>query len=286
MFSVKKILLPIDFSASSEAVAPYARAFAEQFKSELFLLHVEHPHRIMRGHTPRLREEMEVEQKSNAGSQLESLSSKKFQGLPVKREIVEGEPAAKIVELANGEQVDLIMMPTRGCGPYRRFLLGSITAKVLHDCDCPVWTSVHIEAAVHKEPVCHKIACAIDLGPQSEKVLQWASGMASALGAQLLVLHAAPLLDPFIEEASKPRERDQVLEDAKRNLGRLLRKMNIQAEMGVESGSVSEVIYRHAARFAADLLVIGRHAAPGIAGRLHPHAYAIIRDSPCPVVSI
>ena len=36
-------------------------------------------------------------------------------------------------------------MPTHGYGPFRRFILGSNTAKVLHDADCPVWTGVHVE---------------------------------------------------------------------------------------------------------------------------------------------
>ncbi|MGA8595805.1 MAG: universal stress protein [Bryobacteraceae bacterium] len=46
-----------------------------------------------------------------------------------------GDPAAAIVKCAQAEQVDLIMMPTHGYGPYRKFLLGSVTAKVLHDSD-------------------------------------------------------------------------------------------------------------------------------------------------------
>ena len=37
-------------------------------------------------------------------------------------------------------------MPTHGFGPLRRFLLGSVAAKVLHDAQCPVWTSVHTDA--------------------------------------------------------------------------------------------------------------------------------------------
>jgi nucleotide-binding universal stress UspA family protein len=145
---------------------------------------------------------------------------------------------------------------------------------------------VHLEKAIHREPVPHKLACAVDLGPHTERVLQWASGLAAAFKAQLLVLHAVSPVDPLIEEASAPVASVQHLEQAQEKLNGLLRKMNLQAQIEIESGSVSEVVYRHAARFAADLLVIGRHAASGFAGRLHPHAYAIIRDSPCPVVSI
>jgi len=56
MFDSRKILLPIDFSDRSVAVAPFATAFARQFQSALVLLHVEHkPHSFgsLAGHAQR-----------------------------------------------------------------------------------------------------------------------------------------------------------------------------------------------------------------------------------------
>jgi nucleotide-binding universal stress UspA family protein len=38
-------------------------------------------------------------------------------------------------------------LPTHGLGAFRRSLIGSITAKVLHDAECPVWTGVHLAQA-------------------------------------------------------------------------------------------------------------------------------------------
>jgi len=52
------------------------------------------------------------------------------------------------------------MMPTHGLGGFRRFLLGSVTAKVLHDADCPVWTGVHLERAPHSKQLSSGISCA------------------------------------------------------------------------------------------------------------------------------
>jgi nucleotide-binding universal stress UspA family protein len=54
-----------------------------------------------------------------------------------------GDPATAIVEKAHSECADLIVMATHG---FRRFILGSVTAKVLHDADCPVWTGAHLPA--------------------------------------------------------------------------------------------------------------------------------------------
>ena len=71
---------------------------------------------------------------------------------------------------------DLIMMPTHGYGPFRRFLLGSVTAKILHDATCPVWTSTHLETSVGTGKVgIRKVLGAVDFGPRSSVVLQVAS---------------------------------------------------------------------------------------------------------------
>ena len=56
------------------------------------------------------------------------------------------------------------MMPTHGRGPFRRFVLGSVTAKVLHDAPCPVWTSAHLDENSTPMPSnLSNILCAVDL---------------------------------------------------------------------------------------------------------------------------
>jgi hypothetical protein len=63
------------------------------------------------------------------------------------------------------------MMPSYGLGFFRPSLLGSVTAKVLHDVGCPVWTSVHAEEAPPLERIgCTKVLCAIDLRERSQQI--------------------------------------------------------------------------------------------------------------------
>jgi nucleotide-binding universal stress UspA family protein len=110
--------------------------------------------------------------------------------------------------------------------------------------------------------------------------------LVSAFDARLLVIHAAKPIEPIVSEASAPDAGVELVRLATEEIADILKKLKVEAEVAVKSGSVDEVTYNGAARFAADLLIIGRHAAKGIAGRLHPHAYTIIRESPCPVVSV
>src|SRR6266700_8075747 len=76
--------------------------------------------------------------------QIHSFLKSEFETVVTARMILEGAPSQVIADYAAKEKVDLIMMPTHGYGPFRRFLLGSVTAKALHDVDCPVWTSAHV----------------------------------------------------------------------------------------------------------------------------------------------
>jgi nucleotide-binding universal stress UspA family protein len=54
----------------------------------------------------------------------------------------------------------------------------------------------------------------------------------------------------------------------------------------LESGPIAEVIRHVSITHRADLVVIGRHENTGLLGRLRGNAYAIIRESASPVVSV
>jgi nucleotide-binding universal stress UspA family protein len=54
----------------------------------------------------------------------------------------------------------------------------------------------------------------------------------------------------------------------------------------IEAGEPAKAICSAAVRVQAEALVIGRGSAAGVFGRLRTNAYAIIRQAPCPVVSV
>ncbi len=177
------------------------------------------------------------------------------------------------------------MMATHGSGPLRRLLLGSVTAQVLHDVDCPVWTAVHVEQGPTVEWITPSvIVCAIDLDQDGEKTLRWASGIAAEYKAKLALVHVVPRLDSPGEGDYAERYRLRVSEGVNQRIEELQRKLETRAEVQLEAGDVERAVCSAASRLHANLLVIGR----GLSGapRLRTHTYAIIRDSPCPVVSV
>jgi nucleotide-binding universal stress UspA family protein len=206
----------------------------------------------------------------------------------VRRLLLQGDPAREIVECARREQVSLIMMPTHGYGPFRRMLLGSVTAKVLHDADCPVWTAAHVETPPAGEAAIRRIMCAVDLKPGSASALDWPARLAAELGAGLTLVHSLVELDPRTQGYYlSPEWRKFLVDAAEREIGALQKEAGTAAEVHLTMGPAAKAVCEDARTAQADLLVIGRGLdAGGVLGRLTSQAYAIIRQSPCPVVSV
>lgn len=289
MRHLAKILLPVDFSERAAAAARCARPLAEHFQSELILLHVLPPVQSQYGPAEfggALLSDYYANRAALVQRDLEGFLSDELAGIRVTRVALDGDPAQQIVAYAQQQAVDLIVMPTHGYGPFRRFILGSNTAKVLHDADCPVWTGVHLEHAPSSAhcPV-HQILCALDLGPQTEKTLAWAVWLQKEFGAHLTLLHApAPI--PELSDSAQESWRARVRPAIEQELARLCQGAGCEASLMIEPGDPAHVICSAAQRLHADALVIGRGSAAGVFGRLRTNAYAIIRQSPCPVVSV
>jgi nucleotide-binding universal stress UspA family protein len=66
----------------------------------------------------------------------------------------------------------------------------------------------------------------------------------------------------------------------------LQRKLSMVGEILIEVGDPVKVVRAAATRLDADVVVIGRSLREGVLGRLRPNAYSIVRDAPCPVVSV
>jgi nucleotide-binding universal stress UspA family protein len=289
MPTISRILAPIAFSARCEGAVQYAEALACHFHSELTLLHVVMPlQSYALPDAMAVAPEMMDEALAAAKTQLDQFMGDGLKGINVKREVVEGDPATEIVGYAKGGDFDLIVMPTHGYGPFRRFLLGSVTAKVLHDAHCAVWTGPHLEEAPPYPAIgFHKVLCAVDLGPDSRAVLQWGAEFAREYGADLAVVHAIPNSTISLGGVYfDPEWSTQVKNETRDRIGFLLEELGVRGEILVTTGDPSSAVRETVAGWSANLLVIGRGSTAGMLGRLRTHAYAILRESPCPVAAI
>lgn len=283
MFSLARVLVPIDFSKRSMGAASYAIPLAEHFHSEIHLVHVLPPFDDILSED--VSGDMMADRRERAQKQLDNFLNAALRHLKVRRILLDGDPASEIVDCGRRESSDLIMMSTHGYGTFHRALLGSVTAKVLHDTDLPVWTGVHLDEGPPVEwGVLGHVACAVDFNPYSEKSLDWGARLAGEFKAALSLIHVVPRLDSPGEAYYSEEYRRRTVEAANDNIAQLQRKLGTNADALVVAGEIAGAACAAAERVHADLLVIGRALVE--TERLSTQAYAIIRKSPCPVVSV
>jgi nucleotide-binding universal stress UspA family protein len=288
MRAFQKILFPVDMSDSCTATAPFVEAMAKKYNAELTLLHVlEMPSGLIPdwygGAVPVI-DTTAIWQAETEAAQ--SYLNDKFQGLKVHRIVVQGDAAQTIDEYARENGMDLIMLPTHGYGLFRTLLLGSVTAKVLHDTPCPVWTGVHMEDAPAVSPEFTTILCAVDRTEDSVATMRFACRLAHDNQAKLILVHAIPGAEVAPEKYFDADLRDYLEQDARKTIAQLQQNAGVVAPLCLGAGEVSHVVRDSALGHSADLVVIGRGHATRTLGRLRSNVYSIIRDAPCPVISV
>lgn len=288
MKGIKHILFPIDFSDRSCAAAPFVEAMASRYEAKVTLISVAQPiyytgmgdpgGPIVIGTDTML---------TDLKERLDSALTREFAHLQVSRIAEIGDPAQVITTFARSAGADLIMMPTHGYGPFRRLLLGSVTAKVLHDSECPIWTAAHVEESPCKDHLaCRNILCAVDGTPSSIPLMQWAAALAGDLGASLRLVHVITGTErSSLHNFDAGRDED-LRDTAQKAIQQLQETARVNVPLCMVAGNVAEGVQEEARRHDADLVVIGRGTLHETLGRLRAHSYGIIRQSPCPVLSV
>jgi nucleotide-binding universal stress UspA family protein len=290
MTTIQKILFPVDFSPACTAMAPFVNRAAAITSAKVTLLHVLEPSispasgfELLARPLP----EAEADRKNVACDRLESYHSSEFPVHDNHRLVVAGEAAGQIAEVARQGGFDLLAMPTHA-GVFRRMLLGSTTAKVLNDADCPVLTTQHAESIAPRRLEHREWVCAIGLTPDSARVLRYASQTAETFHANLTLVHAIPATEPGLPVQLDLEERVQSIEKkaARDGIRELQKVVGSHAPVSIAVGPIKDALTEAARRLRADVLVIGRSSQSGAQGRLRDLTYAVVRDAPCPVLSV
>jgi nucleotide-binding universal stress UspA family protein len=139
MISLKRMLVPHDFSDTSETAVRYAVELARRFGARLYFLNV----------SERLRMEMSTEFPMGLDEAVESAVRERLMTTVTPEErnqlkplfiVLPGAPAAEIVRYAKDENIDLIVMGTHGRGLVAHVVLGSVAERVVRTAPCPVLT--------------------------------------------------------------------------------------------------------------------------------------------------
>jgi nucleotide-binding universal stress UspA family protein len=124
----RRIVVPLDGSELAEVALPYAEGFAGKLGAEVVLIHVyesadEKHRRIHELYLQKIAEDTKRGVKKYL---------KKGQGeVKVRSAVMAGHSAEQIVDYADKEDADLIIIATHGRSGIRRWVLGSVAAKVV-----------------------------------------------------------------------------------------------------------------------------------------------------------
>ncbi len=143
MMTIRKILVPVDFSAHSREAQRWAAELAGRYDATLTLIHVYQPisYALPEGYvlpSANLLADLEVSLSKaldDARSELVSIA-----GLKVNTQLLQGVPFAEIVRFAREGSYDLIVLSTHGRTGLKHALLGSVAEKVVRKAHCPVLT--------------------------------------------------------------------------------------------------------------------------------------------------
>ncbi len=283
MLPFRKILFPVDYSEPCQAAVPHVKAMVENYKAELSLVHAY-------GLGPVAYSELMVAD-PNWPEQIRPIEEKRlrkfaaemFPDQTVESFVEQGEAGTVIHHFVQHQGTDLVMIPAQGHGPLRRFLLGSTTAKVLHDVSAAVWTGT--ASGLTCRPIYRSIVCALDESEEAEAVLRAAEAFARPFGAQLYIVHSVELPSMALEiDVSSFRQ--AIVDSADLKLRELKGKLGIDAPHTVTDEIMIDGIRKEALRRNADLVIVGRGRSQGLLSGVWSRLYPLICESPCPVLSI
>ncbi|HTM08697.1 MAG TPA: universal stress protein [Verrucomicrobiae bacterium] len=146
---IQKILAPTDLSELSVEGLRYGLKAAQSEGAELLVYHVIGPsEEWLARHEEMFTMKQVVENRRRVLAQFVKLALGNLPaGLPVRAEVDLGVPYRKIIEKAEAEKADLIIMSTHGWSGLLHFLIGSVTEKVVNRAACPVLSIHPLESA-------------------------------------------------------------------------------------------------------------------------------------------
>jgi nucleotide-binding universal stress UspA family protein len=296
-FQVKHILFATDFSDCARQAQDYAIFLAGDWKAGLTILHVLEFQPGMDPDQPVNR--MYLDQvRAESDRQLNALVSIATQrGMVVMARQVTGFPSQQIVQEAEQDKANLVVVGTHGRTGLAHILLGSTAERVVASAPCPVLTvrpcldqaaPASSKAAV---PRLRTILVPVDFSDCSRQALEYAAHTAGHFGASLTLLHVVePVsygLDFTLASSQQGPEMRAQLEARLAELAATLSAQWLTTDAVIRGGTPASSILDLARQRSYDLIIMGTHGRRGLSHlACGSVAEAVLRHASCPVLTV
>jgi nucleotide-binding universal stress UspA family protein len=141
----------------------------------------------------------------------------------------------------------------------RGLLLGSVTAKVMHDATCPVWMNPLVNLARERPRTgISRIVCGIELAEEAVPLLRFTHELAKKLGAGVQAVHGVPELESRPNKYFDFDLHQYLVDSARVEIAKFQRQAGTDFPLTVSGKPISQAIADAAIENRADLVVIGR----------------------------
>lgn len=280
MLRIETILCPTDLSDASVQSLPLATHFARLHGADLHLLHVH----LLHAMSPE-QEDVPFPGEQEARAALEASAG----GIPwnqVVHRIERGINAAPtIIDYADANDVDLIVMGSHGRRGFRRLMLGSVTTEVVRYARRPVLVVRHAEDAAPPTDV-DRLLVPVDFSRASHEAVSVALELAATLDVPIELLHAVEPI-PYVQMAYPISvDTGDFKDHAQRRLDEIVGELDTSREIRttVAVDMAEQAVIDAAYRSASPLVVMASHGHSGLARvLLGSTTERLLRNAPCPV---
>lgn len=196
---MKRILVPVDFSPTSEKALRFAVDIASKSKGSIMLYHVYTPEGSTFIGTVETRKQYNTQTEANLLKRLQRFKKKVIQTtdeVSVAAVIGRSPIIDNILGFAEANQADMIVMGTQGASGLRKVIVGSVAAHIIEKSDIPVLLVP--EKFEWKEP--EQFVFATNYQRADRKALTLTVALAKIYNAAVTVVH---LLDPYLQFSDK-----------------------------------------------------------------------------------
>ena len=285
MFPFRKILFPVDYSPPCHAMVPYVKDMQHHFSAGLTLVHAYGAEALAFSQLALDDPNLPAEAKAHEQDRLREFALQTFPGQHVETFAELGEAGSAIDRIIEHQTTDLVMLPTHGRGPVRRFLLGSVAAKVLHDVSAAVWTCTGAALDAHPQIPYQSILCALNDSDEADMVLKAAAAFAAMYKAQLRIVRVVETPATALDVDFGPYKKE-LMDAADVRIRELKGQLDLNVPHSVVDARIAGGVRAEAILRNADLIVAGRGRAQDMFERMWSHLYPIVREAPCPVLSV
>lgn len=199
----KRVLVPLDGSQLAEQSMPYARSIARAFDARMDLLRVIEPFNAQLAlsvpESGIVYDRLIQDMRSGAETYLNDLAfGLKKAGFTVTYRVEEGNAAESIIKNARAGPQTLIAMSAHGRSGIAKWLLGSVTTKVLHRAGCPVLV-MHPKsrASISVDKEFRTAILPLDGSAFNEQSVEEAATLAEKLSLKVAVAQVVPSLSHY-----------------------------------------------------------------------------------------